>query len=78
MVVVREGESATLSVTYKGNNTIWMDAEKDYYIDYEWLHGWSNDTTKAQVTGKNAGSTLLTFGIEDSSDRFYVMVIVVK
>ena len=78
VVVVREGESATLSVTYKGNNTIWMDAEKDYYIDYEWLHGWSNDTTKAQVTGKNAGSTLLTFGIEDSSDRFYVMVIVVK
>lgn len=78
VIVVREGETASISITYKGNETIWMDAEKDYYIDYEWSHGWSNNTTKAEVTGKNAGSTVLTFGIEDSTDRFYVMVIVVK
>lgn len=78
IIVVREGKTATVSITYKGNDTIWMDAEKDYYIDYEWSHSWSNDTTKAEVTGKNAGSTILTFSKEDSSDKFYVLVVVVE
>ena len=78
IIVVREGKTATISITYKGNDTIWMNAEKDYYIDYEWSHSWSNDTTKAEVTGKNAGSTILTFSKEDSSDKFYVLVVVVE
>ena len=76
-VIVRVGESASISISYSGKRTVWL-SQSNNNVTAEW----GKNIKTVKVTGKKAGTSELIFSLgnkkkADSKESFRVLVIVV-
>lgn len=57
------GDTATVAVTYTGDGSIYWSTSTSGIVDCRWGDDWVRDTCELYITGKSAGSTVVT--VED-------------
>ena len=66
------GDTATVEVTYTGDDSIYWSSSTSGIVDCQWSEDWYGDTCELYITGKSAGSTVVK--VEDRDAGYSVSI----